>query len=194
MTNRQQQAIDTKNRIYAASIELMEHKGFENITIAEISKKAHVSVGAFYHYFTSKNDILAEVFKKADDFFSTAVVKKLEGQTTKEKIVTFFSEYAKFNNGNGVATTKHLFNPEVKFFIKKNRPMHAVLRDILREGQDKGEVRTDITPEELERHLFVLGWGTIFEWNLFNGKFDLDETMKKRMALIFPAISVTQNG
>lgn len=35
----------------------MYKKGYDNITIEEISKKAGGSVGAFYHYFRSKNDI-----------------------------------------------------------------------------------------------------------------------------------------
>jgi AcrR family transcriptional regulator len=189
LTNRQQQAIETRNRIYAAAIELMEHKGFDNITIAEISRKSHVSVGAFYHYFTSKSDILAEIFKKADDFFSTDVVRMVEGLPTEKKIILFFDQYAKFNAANGVDTTKHLFSPDVKFFIKKNRPMHALLADIIREGQESGALRTDMTPEELERDLFVIGWGTIFEWNLSDGKFDLAGTMKRRIALMLPAIS-----
>ncbi len=179
ITGRRQQAIDTRNRIYSAAIELMEHKGFENITIAEISRKSNVSVGAFYHYFESKNDILAEIFRKADDFFSTEVVGIIEGKPTSEKITEFFIQYAKFNAANGVDTTKHLFSPDVKFFIKKNRPMHSLLAGIIREGQERGELRNDMTAEELERDLAVMGWGTIFEWNLRDGKFDLVKTLKE---------------
>ena len=55
-TKRQEQARETKNRIYNSAIELMEKEGFDNITIADIREKAGVSVGAFYHYFASKND------------------------------------------------------------------------------------------------------------------------------------------
>jgi TetR/AcrR family transcriptional regulator, fatty acid metabolism regulator protein len=189
ITNRQHQAIDTRNRIYSAAIELMEHKGFENITIAEISRKSNVSVGAFYHYFKSKNDILAEIFRKADDFFSIEVVGLMEGKPTSEKITEFFIQYAKFNVANGVETTKHLFSPDVKFFIKKNRPMHSLLAGIIREGQKRGELRNDMTAEELERDLAVMGWGTIFEWNLRDGKFDLAKTLKRRIALMLSAIS-----
>ena len=37
LTKRQEQAIETKNRIYTTAIELMDKRGFENITIADIS-------------------------------------------------------------------------------------------------------------------------------------------------------------
>jgi TetR/AcrR family transcriptional regulator, fatty acid metabolism regulator protein len=69
ITKRQEQALETKERIYSAAIDLMDREGFENITIADISKKAGVSVGAFYHYFTSKNDIQQRYFTKQTNTF-----------------------------------------------------------------------------------------------------------------------------
>ena len=44
LTKRKERAIVTKNRIYNAAIEIMDRKGFEKLTIADISKKAGVSV------------------------------------------------------------------------------------------------------------------------------------------------------
>ncbi len=187
-TNRQKQAEETKNRIYRAAIELLEHKGFENITIAEISRKADVSVGAFYLYFSSKKDILSEVFNKADIFFSRDVLPLLSGKTAPEQIIEYFIQYVNLNLENGVETTKHLFSPNVTFFIQKERPMHDILVGIIRKGQEKGELRTDVTPDELERLLFVNAWGTIFEWNLHNGKFDLKSTMEKRMGIMLSTL------
>jgi AcrR family transcriptional regulator len=83
----------------------MEQKGFGNFTIEDISNKAGVSVGAFYHYFDSKNDILADIFYRADDYFSTEVVSSLSKSTIPEQIVEYFDYYAKFNVASGVETT-----------------------------------------------------------------------------------------
>ncbi len=77
VTNRQIQAEETKNRIYSAAIKLMDKKGFDGMTIMDIVKAAGISVGAFYHYFTTKHDILAEIFHRADIYFSTVVAQKL---------------------------------------------------------------------------------------------------------------------
>nr|WP_307906030.1 TetR/AcrR family transcriptional regulator [Clostridium botulinum] len=68
-TKRQIQAMNTKKKLYDISTELMKTKGYDNVTIQEICKKAGVSVGSFYHYFESKNDIFIELYKIADDFF-----------------------------------------------------------------------------------------------------------------------------
>ena len=179
ITKRKEQALVTKDRIYSAAIDLMDRKGFENITIADISKEAGVSVGAFYHYFTSKNDILAEIFFKADEYFSTHVINQLIGETIAEKIVEYFDHYAKFNVSSGVELTQQLFNPKIKFFLKKDRPMLTFLVDLIQEGQERKEIRADEDSEELSRFLFVMARGVVFEWSLYDGTYDLEATMHK---------------
>ncbi len=186
LTKRQEKAIETKNRIYAAAIELMDRKGFEKITIADISKKAGVSVGAFYHYFKSKNDILAEIFRKADDYYSTQVLPRLNSNTKSvpDLIVEYFDHYAKFNLGSGVEMTQQLFNPKIKFFIKKSRPMLTILQDLISKGQEKQQIRNDTTPEEISRFLFILARGIVFEWSLYEGRYDLRATMRKYIEVL----------
>jgi len=184
MTKRQEKAVATKNRIYTAAIDLMDRKGFENITIADISKKAGVSVGAFYHYFKSKNDILAEIFRKADDYFSALVASGLTKRSIPERIVEYFDHYAKFNEATGVETTQQLFNPKIKYFIKKSRPMLTLLKDLIIEGQEKKEIREDDDPEEIARFLFILARGIVFEWSLYEGGYDLEAVMHKYIEIL----------
>jgi AcrR family transcriptional regulator len=155
----------------------MEQKGFDNITIADISEKARVSVGAFYHYFNSKNDILAEIFHRVDEYFSTQVVNSLGKASIPEQIVEYFDHYAKFNLESGVETTQQLFSPKIKFFIKEGRPMLEMLRDLILTGQKKNEIRGDIDAKELVRYLFVMARGVVFEWSLYDGNYDLEAKM-----------------
>ena len=181
---RQEKAQDTKNRIYTAAIELMDRKGFENVTVADISRKADVSVGAFYHYFDSKNDILAEIFRKADEYFATQVTAGLRGKSVPEQLVEYFDYYAKFNVDTGAETTQNIFNPKIKFFVKEGRPMLTILQDLIRQGQERKELRTDADPEELARFLFVMARGIVFEWSLYDGHYDLEATMNKYMRIV----------
>jgi TetR/AcrR family fatty acid metabolism transcriptional regulator len=176
-TSRQAQAVETKNRIYAAAIELMDRKGFERLTIADISKRAGVSVGAFYHYFRSKDDILAEIFRRADEYFLAQVIGDLNQRTVPEQIVGYFDHYARFNVASGVEMTQQLFNPKVKLFIQTGRPMQTILQDLIRKGQENNEIRCDATAEELARLLFVMARGVVFEWSLYDGGYDLEATM-----------------
>ncbi len=187
-TSRKEQAEETRNRIYTSAIELMEENGFGNFTIEDISKRAGVSVGAFYHYFDSKNDILAEIFYRADDYFSTHAVNPLSKRSVSEQIIEYFDHYAKFNVACGVETTQQIFNPKIKFFIEEGRPMLKILEDLIRNGQEKNEIRGDMDAKELVRYLLVMARGIVFEWSLYDGNYDLEAKMHKYMESLVSTI------
>ena len=189
-TTRKEQAEETRNRIYTAAIELMEEKGFGNFTIEDISKKADVSVGAFYHYFDSKNDILAEIFYRADDYFSTLADTSESKSSIPEQIVNYFDHYAKFNADCGVETTQQIFNPKIKFFIEEGRPMLEILEDLIRKGQEKNEIRGDTDAKELVKYLLVMARGIVFDWSIYDGSYDLETRMHKYMENLVSTIKV----
>jgi len=189
-SSRKEQAEETRSRIYASAIELMEQLGFGNFTIEDICKKAGVSVGAFYHYFDSKNDILAEIFYRADDYFSTQVVNSFTKSCIPEQIVEYFDHYAKFNVASGVDITQTLFNPKIKFFIEEGRPMLNILDDLIRKGQEGHTIRSDIPGKELVRYLLVMARGIVFEWSLYDGNYDLEARMHEYMERLVSTIKV----
>jgi TetR/AcrR family fatty acid metabolism transcriptional regulator len=187
-TTRKEQAEETRNRIYTSAIELMEENGFGNFTIEDISKRAGVSVGAFYHYFDSKNDILAEIFYRADNYFSTQVINSLNNRSFPEQIIKYFDYYAKFNVDCGVETTQQIFNPKIKFFIEEGRPMLEMLEELIRKGQEKNEIREDTDAKELVRYLLIMARGVVFDWSLYDGNYDLEAKMHKYMETLVATI------
>ena len=54
LTNRQKQAIATKERIQQAALELFSEKSFSAVTMENICQRAGVSKGLFYNYFPTK--------------------------------------------------------------------------------------------------------------------------------------------
>ncbi|MBN1655396.1 MAG: TetR/AcrR family transcriptional regulator [Deltaproteobacteria bacterium] len=188
LTKRQNQAIETRNQIYDAAIELMDRKGYENITIAEIAKKANVSVGSFYHYFKSKNDILVEIFKRGDDYFAREVAAKLGTESSPKDIVTYFDYYARFCLDTGLATDRQIYRPTVKPFIKKGRPMLVILNSIITRGQQRGEISKEMSAEEITTMLFVFARGLLFDWCLRDGKYDLRARMRQYIKRIVSTI------
>jgi AcrR family transcriptional regulator len=179
-TSRKAKAVETRNRIYAAAIDLLDRKGFERLTIAEISRKAGVSVGAFYHYFDSKNDILEEIFRKADEYF-TRVVPQLRQRSFRPRIVEYFDHYALFNVRSGAEMTQNLYNAKMRFFVKKGRPMLKLLRELIKLGQDAKEIRAREDPAEISRFLMTMARGIVFDWSLNEGRYDLKATMHRYM-------------
>lgn len=177
LTSRQLQATETRNKIYNTAFNLMTKKGFNNITIEDISKKAGVSVGAFYHYFKSKDDILYEVYQRADNYFKDQVINKLKSDNAPDQIVEYFQYYARYQEKTNIGFTTHLYSIENKFFLKKGRLMQTLLEGIIREGQEKNEITSSKTSEEILELLFIVARGVIFDWGLQDGKYNLEERM-----------------
>jgi AcrR family transcriptional regulator len=180
-TKRKLQAMGTRNRIYAAAVRIMERSGFENITIEQISKAADVSVGAFYHHFGSKTEILDEIFRRADAYFQEHVVDTLSGTTAAEKILNYFDHYASFNIHMGVDHLSALYKTQSRFFINGQRLMVKLLRDIVTQGIRNGELKSELSPEEMTDFLFALARGVAYNWCLHGGRFSLQERMRRYM-------------
>lgn len=181
-TKRQLQAIQTKSKIYETAIELMKAKDFQDITIEEICGNAGVSVGAFYHYFSSKNDFLIEMYSRADHYFLEEVNQKLNSARPIEKIIEFFDVYAKYNDMIGISTMKQLYHANNHLFITKGRGMQKVLEDIIADGQQKGAILEEMSPEAITEYLFIAARGVTYDWCLHDGQFSLMEQMQQYMS------------
>lgn len=179
LNKRQQQAKNTYEKLYGIAVDQIERKGFQNITVEEICRKAGVSVGTFYNYFKSKNDILFDIFKIADDYFLNVVSKNLDEGNVYDKIVKFFSYYAEYNKARGLDFIKQLYNPYNTLFITKGRHMQIVLQNIIEDGKKSGEICTDMTSEEVVEYLFVAIRGVVYDWCIHDGSYDLNEYIIK---------------
>jgi TetR/AcrR family transcriptional regulator, fatty acid metabolism regulator protein len=185
ISKRKLQAEQTRNRIYKVAIGLIEKYAFDDIKIQDICRIAGVSTGSFYNCFKSKNDILNEMFLRADNHFKDEVTIKIKTlPTAAEQIRTFFSEYAFYNDMMGVASTRQIFNPKNKLFTVKGRYMLELLEGILINGQRSCELTLEMNSWEMVLFLFTCAKGVVFDWCLDDGKFNLIERMNKVISRI----------
>ena len=177
-TSRQLQAQKTKRKIYNAAVDLFDKCGFDNTTIEDISKKAGVSVGAFYHYYLSKSHIYAELFKKIDEFYENTVQAQLDKEDSYDNIIFFFTQYAAYNSARGTDAVKQLFNTENSQFLDKSRYMFKLLVDLIRAGQEKNHLTKKLEAEEMEELLLITARGVVYDWMLHGGDYDMTEKME----------------
>ncbi|MCD8078268.1 MAG: TetR/AcrR family transcriptional regulator [Lachnospiraceae bacterium] len=67
MTEKQKQAIQSKRQFVLTAYELIREKGYDSVTVQEICERCGKSVGAFYHYFSTKEDVIAASYKMFDE-------------------------------------------------------------------------------------------------------------------------------
>ena len=58
-----------KKLLMEAAVKVMSNKGYNNSSISDITKEAHVSVGTFYSYFKNKEDILEYIYDEISEIY-----------------------------------------------------------------------------------------------------------------------------
>jgi TetR/AcrR family transcriptional regulator, fatty acid metabolism regulator protein len=191
MTSRKKQAIETKQRIYDAAVSIMQKHGFESATIEKICKKAKVSVGSFYVYYKSKQDVIVEVYASADHYFRDVVEPQIRPLSYRNKALTFFHHYALYNIRTGLDFVRRLYGSESQLFVARDRYMHILLREILEQSIQAGQYTSDMPQAEAEQFMFVLARGIVSDWCLYEGSYPLEEKMKYYFERILPLFFVS---
>jgi len=186
VSSRKQQALETKTRIYQTALSLMEKKNYQSITIEEISKSAGVSVGAFYHYFKSKNDIFFEIYQEADRYFEEYVAMELKAASGQPRIIEYFAHYAEYCLRVGLDTVKSLYNPDNKLFIKYDRFMLQLLKQVINEAQTEQLLTVELSAQQITEYLLIAARGVVCDWCLHDGHYDLSDMMQQYITRLLP--------
>jgi AcrR family transcriptional regulator len=190
MTPRKEQALKTRQEIFDTAIELFDEKGYENVSINEICEKAGVSTGAFYHHFKAKDQILMEEFLKTDDFYRELIGQITGIDDSQEKLRTFTTSTMRFLADMGVKRLKVIYHTQIgpdkeaSYLGNEKRDIYAIMEEIYREGQEKGEFRQDLSAEDLARLTIHCYRGIIYDWCLANGSFDLVKTGEEMIDIL----------
>ena len=189
-TKRKKQAEETKSRIIKSAFELMEEKGYDSLTIVDISRRAGVSVGTFYHHFQAKLDILAETLRMADDYYLSVCLPSITAIIAGERIIEFFDYYARFVIRQGINNARVIYNPHMEFLTSEDRPLFRIVEEMIASGQKESTIKLDITPKELANLLVIGARGVAFDWAAHKGKYDLEEKMHHYMELLVSSIKI----
>lgn len=183
LTNRDKQAIATKEKIYKVGVDLIRRHGFDGIKVSQIAKSAGVSVGTFYHYYTSKLDLFMDLYRTADAYYEEQVAQRMDSLVFAERVKLFFQEYAAIAEDNGVELIRKMYVPDNSLFLGRSDGMHQVLLDIISAGKTELDAAAEKTPQEIADDLFLIARGVIFDWALRNGEYDLKEKMDAMLDL-----------
>ena len=181
---------DTKNRIISTAYELFRDHGFHNTSIEQITKAAHCSVGTFYHYFNSKEALLIVWVENYDAEYKEWFEQINPEMHTLEKLdelnkLVFELIEARGDVDATALVYAHIMQFRRDFYnIERDRYYNRLLQNLLREGQNKGEISKEISYIELAKMCYAAQRGVIFEWCLASGSYSLKEFGVKFMHLV----------
>lgn len=165
--SRKEQAQLTKKKIFDTTLLLIKKKGFGKITIREICQSAQISIGTFYLYFSSKDEILLEIYNKIDQKVKFPPAKDADGAIS--DITEAFSIY--------LNCMIEMFDKELlreiyrtslvsgeNAFVSSQRPLFQAVLAALNLLQDHFLETGDSSCESLcfKLHIFVQSY--IFQW------------------------------
>lgn len=194
LTSRDLQAMETRRKIFNTAAQLITEKGFDNVTVEEICKQSGVAKGLFYHYFNSKADIVIETYMDVDNKFS-AEVMALPATTPYDRVIYAVSFQARYAKAKGLEFVKQIYKHQLDtgtaFFISEDRAFFRLIRDAIREGQQKNQLRSDFSAEVLTRLVLSISRGITYDWCLHDGDYDIEEVMRRSFLMLLPSFEVT---
>lgn len=167
---RKEQARLTKKKIFDTTIRLIHKKGYSKITIREICQNAQISVGTFYLYFSSKDDILLEIYYETDrKTVFPAMPVDMGIIDHSEFICKCFSIYL----GNMIKEQEKELLCEIyrnslatgnNQFLNPDRPLYRTILSILDSAAQDKKLHPSHSSSAVCRKLFVFVQSYIFQW------------------------------
>ncbi len=185
MANRKENALKTRQKLLDTAEKLLKNKGFNNVSVEDITKNANVAKGTFYVYFKHKENILTEIcrgyFKKIE-----LQLDEMKSSNIEEKLTVYVDEFMNAVEIYGI----NICREWIKGVIDPNHANedmdkskwkydYDMLEGILKTAIKNKELKKN-TPVELLTHLIISElYGMMTVWCMSDGVFEPKDWTKK---------------
>ncbi|MFQ5698903.1 MAG: TetR/AcrR family transcriptional regulator [Myxococcota bacterium] len=190
---RERKKRELRSRIYEAARSLFLERGFEASTVEEIARAADVSPATFFNYFPGKSAVLSEMTGEVFDRIQRLVRDQLERPVSAQERLQGFADSV----AREIAGARGLARDVVLELMRISAPRDGAFpyasrvrepfATILREGQERGEVRRDLCAEFLADMVIGTLNMAITNW-LHDPGFPLERWLRQSAAFMGEAI------
>jgi len=172
-------ARNTKGRIISAAWKLFYEQGYEETTVEDIVFESETSKGSFYHYFDGKDALLGTLAYVFDEKYEQLMETMDPGLGAMEKLVYLNHElFAMIDGGVSIDLLARLLSTQLlargeKHLLDRNRTYFKLLRQIISEGQQAGQLRRDRTVNEILKAYALWERALLYDWCLSGGEYSL---------------------
>lgn len=169
----------TKAKLLASARKLISERGFDHVSVEDITRDSQVAKGTFYHYFKSKEEVVLELSH-------ASAVSNLENALAYEggviaRCVQYFHSVYRDCAWNGVRIIRQWLRESIENVSDGYDSeetlcnMYESLRRVLvvHQGDGAGEMRADAPVEKVCRILVSHFIGVITVWCMLNGSFNI---------------------
>lgn len=187
---RKSQTKNTRGRIIAAAWKLFYEQGYEDTTVDEIIAAAQTSKGSFYHYFKGKDALLSTLSNVFDEKYEELIEVMDPKLDSYGKLLYLNNElFAMIENSIAIELLARLLSTQLvtrgeKSLLDRNRLYYRLLRKIIQEGQENGELRADVSVGEIVKAYAICERSILYDWCISGGEYSL-RSYSQRMLPIF---------
>ena len=152
-TSGQEQATDKRRVILDAAVKVFAREGFYGCRVADIADEAGVAYGLVYHYFRSKDEILDTLFLERWDLMLEEIARvDAEPSPAREKLAAvagFIIDSYRHDPDLMkviIVDVTRAANSFGRSHLEKIREAYGLIGGIVESAQQRGELRSDITP------------------------------------------------
>lgn len=169
----------TRSRIVNAAWKLFYEQGYEDTTVEEIIEVSHTSKGSFYHYFDGKDALLGTLSSLFDEKYQELSQCLDPEMDAMEKLLFLNGQlFAMIENSVSVDLLARLLSTQLvtngeKHLLDRNRIYYKLLRKIIGEGVEKGELNGENSISEMVKLYAMSERALMYDWCLCGGEYSL---------------------
>ena len=173
-------ARNTRGKIVNAAWQLFYEQGYEATTVEEIIELSHTSKGSFYHYFDGKDALLSTLSLLFDEKYEELMDTLTPEMSAMDKLL--------FLNSISLDLLARLLSTQLvtsgeKHLLDHNRTYYKLLRRIIAQGQESGELNAETSVNEMVKLYALSERALLYDWCLCAGEYSL----RRYSASVMPA-------
>lgn len=185
---------NTKKKIVSAAWRLFYEQGYDHTTIEEIIARSGTSKGSFYHYFDGKDALLSSLSFLFDEKYEE-LLEQLEPEMHSFDKLLFLNQelFSLIENTIPLDLLARLYSTQLvtkgeRHLLDHSRIYYRLLRQLVTEGQERGQLRTDLSVGEITKLYALCERGLMYDWCICNGDYSLKNYAKTTLPLLLSQI------
>ena len=170
---------NTRMKIINAAWELFYENGYESTTIEDIVERSETSKGTFYHHFSGKDALLSTLSYLFDDKYEALESEiDLNGDAFQTLLMLNKELFFMIENRISLDLLARMYSTQLvttgdKHLLDNNRTYFKLLRKVIIHGQQNGQLRSDISTNEILKAYALFERALLYDWCICNGNYSL---------------------
>ena len=180
---------NTKSKIVDAAWRLFYEQGYDDTTVEDIIFESGTSKGSFYHYFAGKDALLSSLSYLFDEKYEEIEEQIDPEMGSFDKLMFYNDELFKMiENRISIDLLARLYSSQLitkseNHLLDRNRTYYKLLRQTISVGQESGELRSDVSANEIVKAYALCERAILYDWCICNGEYALREYSKRMMPI-----------